>query len=292
MSFYITTDSGCDLPKSYKKDHFVVFPIYYTLDNVEYDGYKKYVSLETFYSKMRNGSVPVTSLINTYNATEYLRDVLKEGKDVLHLCFSSGLSGTYNSFLEAVEVLRKEFPNNKIILVDTRNASLGHGLLVDYCIKKRDDGATIEQVEEYALYLQENLNSYFTVEDLKYLMRSGRTTKMKAFISTLANIKPILHVSPEGKLTPVEKEMGRKKSILNLASQVARKITSKEENEIIFISHAMADEREIDLLKKKVTELTGVDNFFVSYIGPVIGAHSGPGTIAIFFIGKGKKYDK
>lgn len=284
MSYFITTDATCDLPEKLYADNFKIIPMSYTIDGVEY-GIDKFLPTQEFYAKMRAGAMPTTSLITTYTATEMFRPILKEGNDILHICFASALSSTYQSLVIAVDEMKKEFPNRKIYLVDSKSATLGEGLLVYYSIKAREKGMTIEQNFEYTSNLVGKLCHYFTPDDLFHLCRGGRVSKGAAIIGSLLQIKPVLYSNKDGKLIPVEKVKGRKKALLSLVNGMLEKMTSVEENELVLIGHADSLE-DAEFVKNKITEKTGITNIVIDYIGPVIGAHAGPSTIALFFIGK------
>lgn len=287
MSYYITTDATCDFPQELLNnfDDFKIIPMAYTIEDIEY-GIDKTLSGKEFYDKVRNGAMPTTSLITTYTATEFFRPILQAGNDILHICFSSALSSTYQSVLIAVEELTKEFPDRKILMLDSKCASSGEALLVYYALTARDKGMNIEDNYSKSLERRDHLCHYFTPNDLFHLMRGGRVSKTAAIAGSLLQIKPMLYVNIDGKLSTIDKLKGRKKALLELVHHMQEKMIP-EENEVIFISHADCIQ-DAEFVKEKIIEKTGITNIVLEYIGPVIGSHAGQGTVALFFIGKDK----
>ena len=293
MSYYITTDATCDFPQELLNnfDDFKIIPMAYTIEDIEY-GIDKTLSGKEFYDKVRNGAMPTTSLITTYTATEFFRPILQAGNDILHICFSSALSSTYQSVLIAVEELTKEFPDRKILMLDSKCASSGEALLVYYALTARDKRMNIEDNYSKSIERRDHLCHYFTPNDLFHLMRGGRVSKTAAIAGSLLQIKPMLYVNIDGKLSTIDKLKGRKKALLELVQVLAfvnglpwpwRDAT----NLCIFISHADCIE-DAEFVKEKIIEKTGITNIVLEYIGPVIGSHAGQGTVALFFIGKDK----
>lgn len=295
MSFYITTDSGADISQkfidTFRVNNFIIIQMPVIQENIEYDGVNKILDVKEFYSKMRSGIQAQTSLINTYNTIEFLKPLLEKGYDILHIAFSSGLSGTAKCAEKAIEELRIIYPERKIYFVDSLCASLGQGLLVYYLIKAREENKTIEECYKLAMDLKGHVCHYFMVDDLKHLLRTGRTTRLEAFIGKTLKIKPFLYANKYGKLVPIEKGVSRKKTISLIVNKMIENIKSFDDNPIIFISHGDAEDSAkyaIDEIKK----LTPIKDFFVDIISPVIASHSGPGTLAIFYIGKSRIYPK
>lgn len=236
--YVITTDNNADLPVEYYKEHNVGCMYFsYTMDDVLYKQ-GSYMPEGEFYGKMRAGSMPTTAQVNPEEARLLFEPYLKEGKDILHIAFSSGLSGTYNSCRIAVEELREEYPDRIITIIDSLAASLGQGLLVYLTQKLKEEGADMQTAAEWAENHRKNIVHLFTVDDLNHLYRGGRVSKTTAVLGGMLNIKPILHVDDEGKLIPIGKVRGRKKSILELASLMDEKLGShKDTCDTIFISH-------------------------------------------------------
>lgn len=283
--YKITTDNTADLPYSYYQEHDIEYMyLTYQLEGKNY-GKNNELNCKEFYDKMRNGSMPTTSQVNSEEAKEVLRPILEEGFDILHLAFSSGLSGSYNSVRLAAEELSEEFPERKIIVVDSLCASLGEGLFVDKAVELKEEGKTLE---ENAAWLEEHKTNFchvFTVDDLFHLHRGGRVSKVAAVVGTMINLKPLLHVDNEGHLIPVGKVRGRKKSLAGLVAMMEERMGSlKDKNEKIFISHGDCQE-DAEYVAKLVKEKFGYETFLINTIGATIGTHSGPGTVALFFMG-------
>lgn len=283
--YVITTDNNADLPVEYYKEHNVGCMYFsYTMDDVLYKQ-GSYMPEGEFYGKMRAGSMPTTAQVNPEEARLLFEPYLKEGKDILHIAFSSGLSGTYNSCRIAVEELREEYPDRIITIIDSLAASLGQGLLVYLTQKLKEEGADMQTAAEWAENHRKNIVHLFTVDDLNHLYRGGRVSKMTAVLGGMLNIKPILHVDDEGKLIPIGKVRGRKKSILELASLMDEKLGShKDTCDTIFISHGDCLE-DAKILAEKIKARYQINTEIINYVGSVIGAHSGPGTLALFFVG-------
>ena len=289
--FKITTDSTADLPVSYLKENNVgCMPISYILDGVTYGGDKE-LDWKEFYAMMREqGKMPTTSQINPAEAKEYFEEYIKTDKEILHLAFSSGLSGTCGNMRMAAEEIMEEHPDVKIVVVDSLCASMGEGLFVHKAVTLRDQGKSLE---ETAAWLNENVQNFvhvFTVDDLFHLYRGGRVSKTAAVIGTLVSIKPKLHVDSEGHLIVIGKVRGRKKSLSALVDYMEEKMGSRvQENkdDYVFISHGDALE-DAEYVRDQIRERFGMEHFMINHIGPTIGAHSGPGTIALFFMGESR----
>lgn len=283
--YVITTDNTADLPYSYYEEHGVEYMyLTYQMDGESYGKGHELESKE-FYNRMRNGSMPTTSQVNSEEAKDVLRPLLEQGKDVLHLAFSSGLSGTYNSVRLAAEELAEEFPERKIIVIDSLCASLGEGLFVDKAVELKDEGKSMEEV---AAWLEENKLNFchvFTVDDLFHLHRGGRVSKAAAVVGTMINLKPLLHVDNEGHLIPVSKVRGRKKSLQGLVSLMEERVGSwRDKNTKIFISHGDCPE-DAEYVAKLVKEKFGYETYLINVIGATIGTHTGAGVVALFFMG-------
>lgn len=286
MSEYvITTDNNSDLPEKYLKDHGVgCMYLSYSMDGKNYT-HENFLPEHEFYEAMRNGSMPTTAQVNPENAKALLEPYLKEGKDILHIAFSSGLSGTYNSSRIAAEELMEEYPDRKIIVVDSLSASLGQGLLVWLAQQKKELGQTLEDVADWAEKNKLKMVHLFTVDDLNHLYRGGRVSRTTAIVGSMLNIKPVLHVDNEGKLTAIGKVRGRKKALQELVKLMDEKIGSfGADCDTIFISHGDC-EQDAQYVAAKVKEKYNIKNIIINQVGATIGAHSGPGTMALFFVG-------
>lgn len=286
MSEYvITTDNNSDLPEKYFKDHGVgCMYLSYSMDGKNYT-HENFLPEHEFYEAMRNGSMPTTAQVNPENAKTLLEPYLKEGKDILHIAFSSGLSGTYNSSRIAAEELMEEYPDRKIIVVDSLSASLGQGLLVWLAQQKKELGQTLEDVADWVEKNKLKMVHLFTVDDLNHLYRGGRVSRTTAIVGSMLNIKPVLHVDNEGKLIAIGKVRGRKKALQELVKLMDEKIGSfGADCDTIFISHGDC-EQDAQYVAAKVKEKYNIKNIIINQVGATIGAHSGPGTMALFFVG-------
>lgn len=290
MSYTIVTDSSCNLPEELIDElELEVLPLVFMVDDTQYQSYLKgeTTDLKQFYTMMREGKVITTSLPNLSDAEELFESVFKNGNDILYLGFSSGLSGTYEGMRTIGNTLAERYPERTFVSVDTLAASVGQGLIVYYAAKKKQEGASLEEVAQWVLDNRLNLAHWFTVDDLMFLYRGGRVSRTAAFAGSLLNIKPVLHVDDEGLLIPMEKTRGRKKSIQALVSHMKETGTAPLKDQLIGISHGDCIE-DVEYLQKLITEEFGVTNYLVNYVDPVIGAHSGPGTLALFFLASGR----
>ena len=287
MNYYITTDATGDMPKSFYKDCFRIMQMNYLLDDVLYECSPESLDYDVFYDKVKNGSMPTTSLITVDIGKEYFEEILKKGYDILHIAFSSKLSGTYENMVLAAEQLKPLYPDRKIIVKDSKSASGGEGLLVYKILQKREEGASIEEAAEYFDSIRNHINHFFTVEDLFHLFRGDRLSKTAATVGTMLNLKPVLYVDDEGRLIPIAKTMGRKPAVRMLADKFFEK-SQGYVNDTVLISHGSCLAEAEDLaakLKAKQPDL----NVVIDYIGPVIGSHCGKGVLALFFMGKDRE---
>ncbi|MBQ8004303.1 MAG: DegV family protein [Oscillospiraceae bacterium] len=280
--FVIITDSGCDISAEILSRRGIrsqSLTFRFTDEDREYKN--EDLSAKDFYDKMRAGAAAKTSAINIEGFKEIFREELQNGRDVLYLGFSSGLSNTYNAGRLAAEELLEEFPERRVIAVDTLCASAGQGLIVMLAADKKDEGKGIEEVARYVMEIRLKLCHWFTVDDLKYLKRGGRVSPTVAFVGGMLNIKPVMHVDDEGHLVNVSKVRGRKTALRTIADKYAELALDKSGK--VYISHGdcMDDVNEI----KGYLEEKGAKVELITDVGPVIGSHSGPGTLAVFFLG-------
>ncbi|MGI6018381.1 MAG: DegV family protein [Marvinbryantia sp.] len=289
-SYVVTTDTSADLPEQYYQEHqMIVIPLSCILDGETYVRGAKELSMAEFYAKMREGKMPTTSQANPEQAKKIFEPLIKEGKDILHIAFSSGLSGTCGSARIAAEELMEEYPERKIIVVDSLCASLGQGLLVHKTLEKQKEGLSLEELAAWCEEMKMHIIHSFTVDDLFHLYRGGRLSKAAAVIGTMIQLKPVLHVNNEGKLIPLSKVRSRKKSLQALvAAMEAKQGSFAGKNDVIFISHGDCVE-DAEYVKALIEEKFGIHNFIISPVGNVIGAHSGPGTLALFFLGDNRE---
>lgn len=284
-NYVIFADSSCDLSKEMLDSrgvHYCSLTFRFDDSDTEYtnDG----MDIHDFYDKMRAGGVAKTAAVNVNAFAAEFEKILKEGSDILYIGFSSGLSTTFNSARLAAEQLKGSYPDSKILVVDTLAASAGIALLIDMVIAKKNEGASIEEAAKYAEDNKMRICHWFTVEDLVYLKRGGRISSTAAFFGNMIGIKPVMHVDNDGHLVNVLKVRGRKTSIATLADKYGE-LCDDEGNKIVYISHGdcLADAEELGRIIK---EKYGAETKLITDVGTVIGAHSGPGTIALFFVGK------
>ncbi len=284
MTYRILTDSCCDLSDNMYKE----LDVSVVCLTVRYQGkdHSKYTPmwLKQMYQGLRDGEQTSTSAANPENWKEAMEPAIKEGKDLFVLAFSSGLSTTYQSAVIAAEELMAEYPGRKVIVVDSLCASLGQGLLLYYACQKRDEGLSLDELAAWCEEWKLRLCHWFTVDDLMYLKRGGRVSAATALVGTMLQIKPILHVDNEGHLINVGKVRGRKSSIEALAKKMGE-TGLPGMNETVFICHGDCTE-DAKYLEKLVKERYGVKTVLTEYTGAVIGSHSGPGTLALFYLGQ------
>ena len=283
-NYKIITDSGCDLPKATAESlGLTVSPLFVNFrgatipDSVD-------EGIQEMYAGLRAGEPASTSAINPQQWSDAIEPVLAEGLDALVLTFSSGLSTTYQSAVIASNELAEKYPQRKIRVVDTLAASLGQGLLVWYACKKQQEGMELDALADWVTENRFRLCHWFTVDDLMYLKRGGRVSAATALVGTMLNIKPVLHVDDEGHLISKAKVRGRKAAIEALAAKMGQ-LGLPGENDTVFICHGdcLEDAKKLEAIVK---EKFGVKEVFIGYTGAVIGSHSGPGTLALFFLGE------
>ncbi|MBQ4641428.1 MAG: DegV family protein [Oscillospiraceae bacterium] len=286
MSYRIVTDTCCDFPQSmYEELDLSVVPLSVNFQGQAVSSYSEQW-LKDMFAGLRAGETASTSAVNPTGWQEVIEPVVKSGEDVLVLAFSSGLSTTYQSAVIAASELMETYPDRTIRVVDTLCASLGQGLLVYYACQKRDAGLSLDDLTNWCEERKYNLCHWFTVDDLMYLKRGGRVSAATALVGTMLQIKPVLHVDDQGHLINVSKTRGRKASIEALAKKMGE-LGLPGENDTVFICHGDCME-DAQHLEKLVKELYGVKNVMIYYVGAVIGSHSGPGTLALFFLGKNR----
>lgn len=282
-TYAIITDTTSDLPKDYQKENDIdIIPLYYSMDNVIY-GDEKDMEPSKFYSLMRSGKMPTTMASNPERIQKCFSKHLDAGKDILYIAFSSGLSSSYNSAAMVSQNLSEDYPNQKIIVIDSKSASMGEGLLVYYAIENQKAGLNIEENAEWIENNKLHLCHQFTVNDLNHLHRGGRVSKATAIIGTMINVKPVLHVDNKGHLIPLCNVRGRKKALTTLVDNM--EVSSKNyKNDIVFISHGdcLEDAKYVQTL---IQERLGINDFMINYICPTVGTHSGYGTLALFYMG-------
>lgn len=284
--YAIISDTTCDLPQEFTKAHNIdIITLYYSIDNVIYGDQTKMDPTE-FYALMRSGKMPTTMACNPESTEICFRKHLDAGEDILHIAFSSALSSSYNTAAMIGRQLQEEYPDRVIQVIDSKCASLGEGLFVYKAVENQEKGLSllenVQWLEEHKL----NMCHQFTVDDLNHLHRGGRVSKTTAILGTMINVKPILHVDDEGRLISLCNVRGRKKSLQTLVDNMEL-LSEGYENDIVFIGHGDCIE-DAEYVKNLVSERFGIHSFLINYICPTIGAHSGPGTLALFFMGKSR----
>ena len=284
--FVIMTDSCCDMTVDMANDlELVVLPLSLEMGDRIYrnwlDG--RDIGFEDFYARIRGGETATTSAINVGDFEAAMRKLLEQGKDILCINFSSALSTTYQSAVIASNGLQSEFPEARIYVVDSLCASLGQGLLLYLCVQEKRKGRSIGEVRAFAEATKGNICHWFTVDDLNHLKRGGRISAATALFGTMLSIKPVMHVDDGGHLTPVSKARGRKASLMALVDKMAETAVDPA-NGPVFISHGDC-EGDALFVAGEITRRFGNKDIHINYVGPVIGNHSGPGTMALFFVG-------
>lgn len=281
--FVIVSDSTVDLPKEYlKKKQVPIISLSYVMDGVTYEEMNG-LSHKEFFEKLRAGSLPTTSQINPEQAREALEPFAKEGKDILYIGFSSGLSGSYNSVRMAAEELREEYPEIEIIAIDSLCACMGEGLLLHKALQLKEQGVAMKEIADWVERNKLHICHNVTVDDLNHLHRGGRISKTTAVVGSMIKIKPIIHMSDEGKLVVIGKERGRKKSLISIVDRMEKQMQGYE-NDIVMITHGDCIE-DAEFVKKQIEERFGIHNVMINGIGSVIGSHTGAGVVAVFFMG-------
>ena len=287
MSEYVLiTDSSADLSQEMVQELGVtVLPLSFTIQGKTYRNYpdNREMDLPLFYDMLRAGELATTSAVNVAEYTQEVEPILQEGKDVLILAFSSGLSSTYQASVLAAGELREKYPDRKIYTVDTLCASLGQGLLVYLAAQEQRKGKSIEEVRDWAEETKLNLCHQFTVDDLHFLKRGGRISATTAVVGSMLQIKPVLHVDNEGHLINIGKARGRQASLKALVDKMEKTVT-EEGRKTVFISHGDC-RKDAVTVADMVRERFGTQDIRINFVGPVIGAHSGPGTLALFYLG-------
>ena len=285
MNYVITTDITTDLPESYfNEKNIEILSTIYTVDDKSYSGFE--LDSRDFFESMRNGSTVSTAQYNPEDARALFKRIIDEKDcDIIHLAFSSGLSGSCTSAKIAADELMEEYPGRKVYVVDTLAASLGEGLFIWYAVKQAEQGMSIDELRDWAETTKLNIGHVFTVDDLKYLHKGGRVSKASAIIGGILNIKPCLHVDNEGHLILIGKVRGRKASLDELVNLMRERIGNyrSKNNEMIMISHGDCED-DANYLASVVKKEFGYNNVLINYLGPTIGSHSGPGTVALFFL--------
>ena len=285
--FVIMTDSCCDLnAQEVAESGLVVVSLTFTMNGVTRRDTPDHaeMSLEDFYKELRNGVMSTSAAVNVGDFIDAMRPILDAGKDILCVNFSSALSTTYQSAVIAANELQPLYPQAKIIVIDSLAASRGQGMLVWYAAKEKAKGKTIDEVADWVREMAPHQDHWFTVADLNHLRRGGRLNATSAIVGTVLSIKPVMHTDEDGKLTPVSKARGMKQALTELVNKMDELGTRPLEEQTVFICHADAPES-VEFVKGLLKDRFGVTDVRADYIGPVIGSHTGAGTLGLFFFG-------
>lgn len=286
MSFVLVSDATLDLPIDLvEKFDIKVVPMMFNLDGKEYLHYpdERNMSNEDFYQALKDGKVSSTSQINPMTYVEFMTPILEEGQDILYICFTSGLSGTYQSALLARDMLLEDFPERKIEVIDSLCASAGQGYFVYLLALEREKGLSFEELKDWAMAYRKRIAHWFTVDDLFHLQRGGRLTFAEAMLGSALKIKPIISIDEKGALYTENKVRGNKKAVEYMIAKINDRLDTSQLT--IFVAHGDARER-AEEFKDRVLEKTAVENVIITKIGPVIGSHTGPGMLAVLFLEK------
>jgi len=290
MSFWIVTDIASDLPADYvnQQNKLTILPMPYRLAGKEYIFHSGDENvLPAFYQSLRDGAVATTAQVNMADYQQTFRELIRNGESVLCISFSSGISGSYQAAVLAKNLITEEIPAAKLIVIDSLCVSMGLGLLLTQVFQLRAEGKSMEFVAEWVMNNRQRVNHWFTVDDLDFLHRGGRVSAASAYIGGILKIKPILHVNFEGKLIPREKVTGRKRSLKTLA-QKAVELAVPKADQTFGISHGDCLEEAQFLAQCLREEIPGIGQIMISPVDAIIGAHSDPGTVALFFMGNNR----
>ncbi len=286
--YVIMTDSCCDLNlEEVTESELTVVPLSFTMEGVNRRDTPDHADMlpEAFYRYIRKGVACTTSAVSVGDFTDAMRPILLSGRDILCVCFSSALSTTYQSAVIAADELGREFPDAKIVVIDSLAASRGQGMLVWHAAKEKKKGKSLDEVADWVREMAPHQDHWFTVADLNHLRRGGRLNVTSAIVGTVLSIKPVMHCDAEGKLTAVGKARGMQQALVGLVNKMDELGTRPLEDQTVFICHADAPES-VEFVTKLLKERFGVTDVRADYIGPVIGSHTGAGTLGLFFFGK------
>ncbi len=283
MATYIYTDTTADFNEDLARQFkdFEILPLSYSLDDENFDNIEKKLPIEEFYRRVEAGAKTATAMTSTFYVEERLTKALEEGKDVFVDCVSSKISGQYEGVESVVKKLKEKYPQRKIEALDSQLASGGEGMHCYMVLKKRDQGASFEELVEYAKKIRKNIASYFTCSDLKHLARLGRCSAAAAFVGTILQMMPFMYVNPIGQLIVLKKVISRKKALKAMLDKMDEKFAALNKDETVFITHANCIS-DANFLKEAIIAKYNLP-VVVSYIGPVVGGHTSSGCLALFF---------
>ena len=283
--YVITTDSSADLEENFLKEHEIgMVSLNCLLDGETYNS-ENPLPVKEFYAKVRGGAMPTTSQVNPEQAKALFEPYAKAGTDVLHLAFSSGLSGSCQSAMIAAQEVMVEYPDCRIVVVDTLLAAMGQGLLVYKAVQKKEAGASMDEVARWCEDNKMMIASYVTVDDLNHLYRGGRISRSSAVLGSMVGIKPVIRIDDEGKLEVIGKARGRKKAVQTIIDKLMSLIQDGEKT--VFISHGDCLE-EAEAIRDTLVEKYGIEETMINFVGPVVGAHTGAGVLAVFAMAKSR----
>ena len=286
-NYFITTEATSDYPSSLEEKDFAVIPMSYSVCGKDYDGENSKLSPKEFYDACRNAKskedLPTTAMVTAYTATEFFIPILKAGHDIIHIGFSSRLSGTFDQIFAAAQELMKAFPERRITVIDSKAACFVEGIIAYYALRARENGASYDECVSLVEELSSKACGFFTIEDINHLCRTGRVSKAEAFIGSTLHIKPILHIDGEGQLIPVTKAISKKRAIRSVVELAKKKMLPPEQQKLVAIGHADAYDDAL-ALEKIVKEELGVSNTMIFDVGSVIGSHVGAGMLAVVLL--------
>lgn len=283
--FIISTDSGCDLSKEMCEQYGII-PIMmnYLDEDIIYKDTMEKSDIIAFYKQMEEGKVFKTSAININEAYEFLKELIKYNKPIIHISLGSGISGTYNNFLNAKEMIKEKYPESVIEIIDSTSASLGYGIMCIEAAKLRDEGKTYEEIVRYVENIKRGVNPYFETSTLTYLARGGRVTKIASIFGNVLSIRPVLRLDYDGHLVVYTKGHGKLNTFKKVIEAVKEAVIDPQ-NQTLYVSHSNAINDAVELAEK-IKEEIGFKDIVYSYIGTIIGSHTGPGLVSVFFHGK------
>ena len=287
VKYCVSTDSGCDLPATFCRDRGIhAYRMKYTIGDETYTDQMDPDDCITFYNRMRAGDVPHTSQMTPHEFIDFWSKLYEEFKlPIVHIAMGSGISGTYANAVIAKDMFLESYPDAEVFVVDSTLASIGYGMLCVWAADMRDAGETPDNCVKWLDEQKIFINTYYTCDDLKYLYRSGRVSRVGATVGTVLNINPILNLDKEGHLIVQEKVRGRKRAFKRIYEIVEERIVDPSD-QTVYICHSDCDSKEVKTFSETLINSIGFKDSFISYISSTIGSHCGPGLIAAFFVGK------
>ena len=287
-AYFITTDTGADFPPSHTENDFSMLPLSYIIDGVDYDGRTRaYLPLGEFYAMLSSGKTASTSMVPTAEVYDFFADIIERtGKDILHLSFPAAMSGCFEACKEAAEKISADYPERRVVVIDGKCASVGLGMLCMYALRKRREGASLDENAAYISDLRDHIGHAFTVDNLMHLYRGGRLGRGSAVVGQVMNLKSVIMVDERGALVNISSVMGRKKAMRALVSKMKHDWAGGDDDYIV-IGHGDCP-ADAETLKGMVEEAFGPRDITVTDIGPIIGSHCGKGMLALIYIAKNK----